>query len=82
MKIMRVVYSAECEHSDWDGGNSRPYMGEESWTVGEHYNGLFMQGSVTEIYKRTDGSISVEVGGKIAMTISPHAVQRVHYGEE
>ena len=82
MKIMRVVYSAECEHSDWDGGNSRPYMGEEIWTVGEVFNGIFIKGKVTEIYRRQNGDVMVEVDGKVAMTISPHAVQRVYYGEE
>ena len=75
MKIMKIVYMQECEHSDWDGGNSRPYMGEESWQVGEKFKGEFTQGSVTEIYKRQNGDVMVEVDGRIAMTIAPPPMQ-------
>ena len=90
MKIMKVVYTAECSISDWDGGNSRRYMGEESWSIGQKFNGEFIQGEVSGIdYDQNSeygGGVSIWVkrGGDFlvcAMTIPIHAVQRIYYGE-
>lgn len=87
MKIMKIVYMQECEHSDWDGGNPQKYMGEESWQVGEKFNGEFIQGVVYQFIGDEHGSVDLWVekpDGRIsmAMSIPPHAVQRVYYGEE
>lgn len=86
MKIMKVVYSAECEHSNWDGSNSQKYMGEESWQVGEKFSGEFVKGVVAEITQ--DGYSAIDIWVKtptgaivMAMTIPLHAVQRIYYGE-
>ena len=81
MKIMEVVYSQEkSELRSHD--ESASYMGEESWIVGEVFKGKFIQGKVTEIYRRQNGDVMVEVDRMVAMSIPPHAVQRVYYGEE
>ena len=87
MKIMKVVYMTECSTSDWSGENRRNYMGEESWTVGEKFNGEFVKGVVAEITQ--DGYSAIDIWVKIpagaivmSMTIPPHAVQRIYYGEE
>ena len=86
MKIMKVVYSQECSEHNWDGSGSRSYMGEDSWTVGETFKGEFIRGAVTSIemgHYPWDNSLHIRVdGNKLAMTIPPHAVQRVYYGEE
>jgi len=87
MKIMKVVFTQECSLSDWDGGNSRSYMGEESWKVGEKFNGEFIKGVVEAISYDVELvreiSIWVKAGDSLlcAMTIPPHAVQRIYYGE-
>ena len=86
MKIMKVVYSQEkCElrNLDW----SASYMGEGSWSVGENFNGEFVKGVVEAISEDVElvGEISiwVKAGDSLvcAMTIPPHAVQRIYYGE-
>lgn len=87
MKIMKVVYMQECEHSSWDGGNSQRYMGEESWRVGEKFNGEYIQGIVTSIAEDVVGgwfSVFVTTPERTllqAMCIPVHAVQRIYYGE-
>lgn len=96
MKIMRVVYLEESVDSDWDGGNARHYMGEEGWAVGEYYNGEYIQGNVSSIVLDPSGwiyvyvlpvgsKVEIDAGahytGKLAFSLSPHAVQRVYYGE-
>ena len=87
MKIMKVVYTEECSTSDWDGSNSRSYMGEESWSIGGKFNGEFVNGVVAEItqdgYSAIDIWVKTPTGALVmAMTIPPHAVQRIYYGEE
>lgn len=87
MKIMKVVYTQECTTSDWDGGNSRSYLGEERWSVGEKFNGEFIQGVVSAISEDVDGGYAVWVttqDGKLvqAMFFPLHAVQRLFYGED
>lgn len=87
MKIMMVVYMAECERSPWGGENSVAYMGEENWSVGDTFNGEFIQGRVHIIQQNEDNSVSIfilpEDGSplKLATWIAPHTVQRVYYGE-
>ena len=76
MKIMKVVYSAEKQDIEWS------HMGEESWQVGENFNGEFVKGKVTGIYLYESRGVEVQVGKSIAMYIPPHAVQRIYYGEE
>jgi len=80
MKIMKVVYAQEITERSSSG--SRSYMGEDSWSVGEAFKGEFIQGKVTEIYRRQNGDVMIEVDARVAVTIAPHAVQRVYYGEE
>ncbi len=87
MKVMEIVYSQECDESQWDGSGSRSYMGEKSWTVGEPFSGKFIQGKVTEFRDDGDGMIDMWVTvaeNKIALAISfpYHAVQRIYYGGE
>lgn len=87
MKIMKIVYMQECEQSDWDGSNSKKYMGEDSWQVGETLNGEFIRGIVSSISEDVDGGYAVWVtsqDGRLrqAMYFPPHSVQRVYYGEE
>lgn len=81
MKIMKVVYMADCVQSSCDCGVSQRYMGEEAWKIGEVFTGEFMSGKVTEIYRRQNGDVMVEVNGNVAMTIPSHAVQRVYFGK-
>lgn len=76
-KVMRVVYSVECFDSELEG-----YMGEGYLSLGEYFDGEFMQGKVTKLHYTVDRSVTVEVDNKVAMEISPHAVQRIYYGEE
>lgn len=84
MKIMKVVYSQEkSEIRALD--TSASYMGEESWTVGENFNGEFIKGVVTDIHLYTSRGmeiVEIQVGKQIAMLIPFHAVQRIYYGEE
>ena len=86
MKIMKIVHMQEYESSSWDGSNSQMYMGEESWSVGENFNGEFVQGEVSLIVKESEGYTIwlMKENGKVAeaMWIPLHAVQRIYYGEE
>lgn len=82
MRIHKVVYMEECSSSDWDGGNSYSYMGESNWILGDSFCGGVMKGTVTDIYRRGDGEVLIEVGGRTAMSIPSHAVQRLYYGED
>lgn len=88
MRIMKIVYSQEKSELR-SQEESASYMGEESWQVGEKFNGEFIQGRITSI---TDGtrdygytvwvmpySKEYQVG---ALLIPIHVVQRVYYGEE
>lgn len=84
-KIMKVVYSQE-KSEFRNHEESAPYMGEESWEVGEKFNGEFVRGVVAEIIQ--DGCSAIDIWVKaptgalvMAMTISPYAVQRIYYGE-
>lgn len=81
MQIVKVVYKKECSDSSWDGSNSRNYMGEDSWSVGETFNSDWIRGEVTNIYRRFDDEVILEVDGKRAMSIPYHAVLRLYYGE-
>ena len=81
MKIMKVVYTEECG-TDWDGSNGRSYMGENSWSIGEKFNGEFIQGTITEILGERTAGVQINVDGKEALLIPLHAVQRIYYGEE
>lgn len=76
MKIMKVVYT-----DDWDGSNGRSYRGENSWSIGEKFNGEFIQGTVTEILGEQTG-VQINVDGEAALFIPLHAVQRIYYGVE
>lgn len=83
MKIQKVVYMAECSTSDWDGDNERRYMGEEYWSVGDHFENMYIEGKVTAIFKdRDDGSVHVQVGMDTVLWIAPHAVQRLYYAKD
>lgn len=57
-------------------------MGEESWTVGENFNGEFVKGVVTGIYLDESRGVEIDVNGQIAIFIPLHAVQRIYYGKE
>ena len=90
MKIMKVVYSAKCQNSEWSSASGMyeeyNYLGEESWSIGENFNGEFVQGVVDEItqdgYSAIDIWVKTPTGALVmAMTIPPHAVQRIYYGE-
>lgn len=79
MKIMKVVYSQENnEIRSFDVSAS--YMGEESWTVGENFNGEFVKGKVTDIYLYQSRGVELHVNGVYALFIPLHAVQRIYYG--
>lgn len=86
MKIMKVVYSAESQNSKWSSAlrmyEEYTYMGEESWSVGEKFNGEFIQGIVTEIFYGRMTGAQINVDGEEALFIPLHAVQRIYYGEE
>ena len=81
MKIMKVVYTEECG-TDWDGSNGRSYMGENSWSIGEKFNGEFIQGTITEIFYGRMTGVQINVDGEESLFIPLHAVQRIYYGVE
>ena len=85
MKIMKVVYTTDCSESAWSSAleayEDRYYMGEESWSVGEKFNGEFIQGEVTSIYLFESRGVEIDVNKKCALFIPLHAVQRIYYGE-
>lgn len=70
MKIMKVMY--------WN-----PMFDQmESWSIGDKFVSDWINGNVTDIYKRQNGEMQIEVNGTIAMALYPHIVQRIYYGEE
>lgn len=81
MKIQKVVYMAECSTSDWQGNYGG--MGEESISVEDWFENMYIKGAVTSIFKdKEDGSVQVKVGMDTVLWIAPHAVQRLYYGKE
>lgn len=85
MRIMKIVYMQEKSELR-SQEESASYMGEESWQVGEKFNGEFIKGEVHSIVESPDGySVWVLLGNTLvreAMFIPLHAVQRIYYGEE
>lgn len=87
MKIMKIVYSEIQEDCDWDGSNTRHFMGENSWAVGEPFAGEFIQGMVYRIVDDEPGFIDVWVIPKestkpvLAISFPIHTIQRIYYGE-
>jgi len=86
MKIMKIEFMTERSECDWDGGNQRRYMGEQSWAVGEKFNGEYIKGTVYQLLDDEDGMIDLWVedgNAKIHLAISfpIHAVNRIYYGE-
>lgn len=86
MSIMKIVYTQEkCELRG--DGISAPYMGEESWQIGEYFGNEFLFGVVSDITGNYDDGYYIWVTTKNeqevqALWIALHSVQRVYFGKE
>jgi hypothetical protein len=83
-KINKVVFMMEKDDlSSYDARVFPPYMGEESYHIGEYLTTSGgVEEHVTDIVENAKGEIVVFVNDKRWVTIRSHTVNRIFYSEE